>query len=433
MSEPLKEHKISTDPKEEKAQELKAPSDLLNDQIKLDLSDFLIAKEQFSEEEKNKFYQELSQYDKEGDLYSIQTANLKHEQVLKNPNLRQAKLSAIFLEQLSGSKYKLDFKNLDYISLNLNLTDLLPPQVKAVDIYDEEGNLLFKNATREIHEGEQNFYAASKEDPNKKEEIFLRSGFQIEMTKTNPKLTEIQKLQEEMEVEKLFQKQLLKTETKKVAEFQDRELDPINKPQQKIYEDIRRQVTPTSWKDLFNGNSEALKPLITLILTLISSLTSIFPKQNSQKTNLDTNQPSTSSPEFSKENIIKIARSHVNSTAFRGPEVAGGSVACALVASTIRKQSGALDSVEYSVDGAERALLRKGWKRHSSPGLPGDVVIWGPTPSSVKDGITVKGHRHIGIMLEDGKVIDNNSKLKTPIESTLNYNNPRGLSFLSPP
>ena len=56
------------------------------------------------------------------------------------------------------------------------------------------------------------------------------------------------------------------------------------------------------------------------------------------------------------------------------------------------------------------------------PPHPGDIIIWGPTGGYIMDdnGVAVtKGHRHIGIALDDKRCVSNSSRQKMPVEHNI--------------
>ena len=138
--------------------------------------------------------------------------------------------------------------------------------------------------------------------------------------------------------------------------------------------------------------------------------------------------------------LIETAHNFLGSTAFRGPEVSGGNLACAQVVSRALHQAGYLDSEFLGIIKTKEALLQKGWTLHSGPGKPGDVIIWKRTEQKTDDGQVELGHGHIGIVVEPGRVVSNSSGAKTPRlhgtgENTKDgYWYKRGIeTFLSPP
>ncbi|MDD3001499.1 MAG: SH3 domain-containing protein [Candidatus Riflebacteria bacterium] len=117
-----------------------------------------------------------------------------------------------------------------------------------------------------------------------------------------------------------------------------------------------------------------------------------------------------------QQKVSSSAKSLVGSTRFRGPEVSGGRLACAQVATTALKNAGALDKVHLNCRSAVTDLKSKGWKEVSVPPFrEGDVILWKTydyTGDGIKDPDT-----HIGIMVKEGntfKAMNNSSSLKTP-------------------
>lgn len=128
-----------------------------------------------------------------------------------------------------------------------------------------------------------------------------------------------------------------------------------------------------------------------------------------------TSTPAPASGNLQKK-IVSSAKSLVGSTRFRGPEVSGGQLACAQVATTALKNAGALNNVHLNCRSAVTDLKSKGWKEVSVPPFrEGDVILWKTydyTGDGIKDPDT-----HIGIMVKEGntfKAMNNSSSLRTP-------------------
>lgn len=138
--------------------------------------------------------------------------------------------------------------------------------------------------------------------------------------------------------------------------------------------------------------------------------------------------------------LVQSATSLVGSTRFRGPEVAGGTLACAQVATTALVEAGYLKKPILSVASTRQELVRRGWKAHRGPGRPGDVVIWNRTQKSTNDGQVKLGHAHIGIVVGPNRCVSNSSSKKTPRLHNMGENaedgywHQRGIdTYLSPP
>lgn len=138
--------------------------------------------------------------------------------------------------------------------------------------------------------------------------------------------------------------------------------------------------------------------------------------------------------------LVRSAQSLVGSTRFRGPEVAGGSLACAQVATTALVEAGYLKKPILSVSSTREELLRRGWTAHQGPGRAGDVVIWNRTQKATNDGQVQLEHAHIGIVVGPNRCVSNSSSKKMPREHSIGeesndgYWRKRGVdTYLSPP
>ncbi len=119
-----------------------------------------------------------------------------------------------------------------------------------------------------------------------------------------------------------------------------------------------------------------------------------------------------------QQNIVSQARALVGSTDFRGPEVNGGSVACAQVVSTALNNAGAISEDEMSLDCyvLRDNLKAKGWAEVTPPPYQeGDVIFWSTYDWDGDD--VIDEDTHVGIILKDGntyKAMNNSSREKMP-------------------
>lgn len=88
------------------------------------------------------------------------------------------------------------------------------------------------------------------------------------------------------------------------------------------------------------------------------------------------------------------------------PECEGGTLGCADVVSTALQRAGVMGHVLLVVE-IQTALKSKGWTQVNAPYKRGDVVIWGPWARS-------KGHKHVGIMIDATRVMNNSSEQRRP-------------------
>ncbi len=129
-------------------------------------------------------------------------------------------------------------------------------------------------------------------------------------------------------------------------------------------------------------------------------------------------------PEGPGNRLADIAKSFIKviNPDFRTPDVKGGILACAKVVTTILQKAGLSDAIILSVDATARKLKKEGWKEVAKPPKPGDVIVWAPTGGYIRDpkGVSVaKGHRHIGIALNDTTAVSNSSRKKMAVEHNI--------------
>ena len=127
----------------------------------------------------------------------------------------------------------------------------------------------------------------------------------------------------------------------------------------------------------------------------------------------------------SRKKLVETAKNYIGviRNEFRTPDVSGGSLACAKVASTILYDAGYLNAIFLGVDAVKEALLKRGWTYSSTKPEPGDVVIWGSTGQITKQTengtIVMPGHKHIGIATGSDLAVNNNSAKGMPTESKI--------------
>ncbi len=147
-------------------------------------------------------------------------------------------------------------------------------------------------------------------------------------------------------------------------------------------------------------------------------------KKESGKKAKEADEEKEKEPKSIGDKIAKIASGFIDKIReeFRTPDVAGGNLACAKVATTILQEAGANDKVILSVGATKRYLMKNGWKKAKKPPKPGDVIIWAPTKGYTKDenGVSVaNGHRHIGVALDAERCVSNSSSKKMPKEHNI--------------
>lgn len=119
-------------------------------------------------------------------------------------------------------------------------------------------------------------------------------------------------------------------------------------------------------------------------------------------------------PEGIRRKIVEKAVSVIGSMNFRGSDVEWGNLACAKVITYVLKKCGLLDKEYLNVAETVPALKEKGWKSHQGPPKPGDIVVYDRTHKTEPDGEIVLGHGHIGIVIDENRIMSNSSKTKMP-------------------
>ncbi len=421
--------------------------------------DFLSGLNQVSIERKTEILEKLRQWEKDSRLDLLRSAGLDLNTLKKSPLERHIILASSFLK-LKPSKDKLifecDFQGNDFAQTQIDLSDLFPANILIVDIFDTEGNLLFKNAKRNFIDGKPCYTTSD----NKK--VYLRDGFTIHLKETQSSLALIDLRQGQQTHKHNFNEQIYLTENQKKIQITERTQEIaksrgrvlITTPEfydQKLPEIIRDPQNQDAFKDgkinfdlIFSKIEDLLKGFGVFFDDLTQKITKNFNNNEDRKLANPIQQKPSLPPEdlpistrentpSSNNRLVNIARSFIGSTNFRGPEVGGGNLACAQVASFILKEAGLIDKTILNVDGVEQELLRRGWTKHNQPAQSGDVVLWGRTPARVVDGIAKPGHRHIGIMTNAEYSVNNNSSKKVPLESKVDFNSPRGVYLLRPP
>lgn len=115
-----------------------------------------------------------------------------------------------------------------------------------------------------------------------------------------------------------------------------------------------------------------------------------------------------------RRQIAQTARGYVGSREFQQEETLDGTLACALVTSTILQDVKLFDRNFILVDQVEAELLSKGWIIIDDKPQTGDIIIWKGRKTVDVDG-RVRRHRHVGVALGRMRAVSNNSDARTPI------------------
>ncbi|MGL5831004.1 MAG: hypothetical protein ACRCZE_02525 [Candidatus Altimarinota bacterium] len=462
--------KETTDTKEN-SPKISETGKVLTDQ-QAHLTDYLLPIEKLETTKRQEYMDKANSWETTQDLDLLRSFGLSIQELNKNPLERHLRLSSLYLKRKPGSDlaFEVDFQNNEMAEWGLDLSDLLPANVLTVDVYDHEGKLIFENAERGMKDGKLCYFESKSGQPAK-----VQTGFSVKIkeTQSGSALTEKahgakaykNALDESIYLTQNAGKTSIKEELRTQAEQQGKKLVMGNDFFDKVLTGVLGIFTAENWQKLhqngrfdFSGLSSQFKKILEdasytptedqkKVDQQLAEQEKIRKGQSFQKTGpaVEDRNPE-ANPKFQtltpeqeaalepfRRKTIRAARTHLGSTAFRGPDVSGGTLACAKVATTILKDAGALDQVVLNVDASEQALLKKGWRKHLGPPKPGDVIIWGRLPSTIVDGVSKPGHKHIGIMSSETTCIDNNSNVKMPVERKVEFNTNRGLHYLSPP
>lgn len=138
------------------------------------------------EAEKN--YDKLTdEFSKIKDIEQLRQGNVSLEDNLNNIYKKHAKLSSAYLlpeKSESGHLAMLvDFKGNDLAEWNVGAGHMLPPEVKAIKIYDETGAVFCERAERGIQAGRVGYFGAMKQS-GEIGYIAVHTGYKIEILET---------------------------------------------------------------------------------------------------------------------------------------------------------------------------------------------------------------------------------------------------------
>lgn len=437
--------------------------------------EFIRKFEQISTAEREKLWEKARQWEKDSNIPALRAAGLTIDQIKKEgPLERHIILAAMILKRNPGTSelsFKCDFNGNAFAETELDVSDVMPSNVLTVDILDADGKLVFENAKRGFKQGSPGYFT----EPEGKR-AFLRSGFTLKVKETQSAVALTHQKEGKQAYENAQKEEVYISENSLKESIGDKVREEAAKQGKDVYTD--KQFTDTNLtgavreaaaqglvkdgKIDFSGLGDLIKQLVAQFGVIFSDLTKQFgaafdKKEDEKIANPTSEQPGTT-PQTPPEDqapkpsdlpgpedrealptdprdrrVVETARMYIGSTNFRGPDVAGGSLACAKVASTILHKAGVEIPVVLGVDMAKRLLLREHWEMYKGPPQAGDVIIWGKTPTRIVNGVAKPGHGHIGIMTGSEFVVHNKWDAKMPMEEKATLNSPRGVMFLRPP
>lgn len=437
--------------------------------------EFIRKFEQISTAEREKLWERARQWEKDSNIPALRAAGLSIDQIKKEcPLERHIILAAMVLKRNPGTSelaFKCDFNGNNFAETELDVSDVMPANVLSVDILDENGKLIFENAKRGFKQGSPGYFT----EPEGKR-AFLRNGFTLKVEETQSAIALTHQQEGKQAYENAQKEEIYISENSLKESIGDKVREEAAKQGKDVYTDkrftdtnltgaVREAAAQGLVKDGkidFSGLGDLIKQLVAQFGVIFSDLTkqisSAFDKKEDEKIANPQPEQTGSNPQTPQEDripkqsdlpgpeqrenlptdsrdrrVVETARMYIGSTEFRWPDVAGGSLACVKVASTILHKAGVEIPVVLGVDMTKRLLLREQWEMYKGPPQAGDVIIWGKTPTRIVNGIAKPGHGHIGIMTGSEFAVHNKWNAKMPIEEKATLNSPRGVTFLRPP
>lgn len=360
------------------------------------------------------FLNELNSWQHPPQVEKSRTGNVSEAENKANYLKRHAVLSSAFLEDLGPGRFRVNFFvngiHNELAEKKVGAADMLPPNAMSISIKRANGTSIEK-AVRMQNPATKRIGYFIKNSDGSLEYAAVHTGDEITILETreikgNPFDDQVVK----DEHDQIFHEGAMKENVMEVPEM-DRT-------------DVGRGT---------HGALASLNRSIGLVGTTMGNMPSQKPTGSPGNGPL----PASSSdgllkPRDSAEtggSLVDIAKGYAAASAkgdnrfregFQNIDgLKGGRLGCAYVASTILKDAGYLDQIYDNVDATANALKAKDWQTIDSNQQPeaGDVVVWTPLPITVTtSGDTMGGHKHIGIYIGNGQVVDNNA----------GWNDPRG-------
>jgi hypothetical protein len=146
-----------------------------------DNADFISASEKIPATELQKLLEKAKQWEKGGNLDQLRSAGLTLDQLKQNPLERHIRLSAMYLRRLPASDaltFVADFQGNDSAQFDLDLADLLPPNILKVDVYNAAGVPFVLQAVWGFKEGRPGYFD---QHGNR---LMIQTGYQIKVRET---------------------------------------------------------------------------------------------------------------------------------------------------------------------------------------------------------------------------------------------------------
>lgn len=131
------------------------------------------------------------------DIEKLRRAGITAFENEKDPFEKHLRLSSLYLKENSDASFTVDFQKLHTAEWRIGAGHLLPPTIKTIRVYDDEGRLRFDRAERGIHNGRVGYFV-----PGTNQYAFIHTGYRIEILETQS--LEKTETQEQIRQEKEF-------------------------------------------------------------------------------------------------------------------------------------------------------------------------------------------------------------------------------------
>lgn len=247
--------------------------------ILADAGGFVSASEKLDKVEKQQILDKAKEWEKKGDLDLLRSAGLSLDQLKKAPLDRHIKLAALFLQREKGDglSLRLHFQGNEMAEWDIDLADILPANILKVDIYDNQGKLIYPGAQRGFADGRPGYFHG--EPPVR---IAVQENYLVKVKQTQPTLaftdkragykTNIHAFKEEIYLVDNARKGALKEEFRKHADAKGKEVKTDKSFFDNILTDVMKGIDPKFWKNFQRNFKLDFDKILGPINTLIASL-----------------------------------------------------------------------------------------------------------------------------------------------------------------
>lgn len=113
------------------------------------------------------------------DIEKLRRAGISAFENEKNPFEKHIRLASLYLKENSDGSFTVDFQKINTAEMRIGAGHMLPPTIKAIRVYDDEGRLRFDRAERGIRNGRIGYFV-----PGTNQYAFVHTGYRIEILQT---------------------------------------------------------------------------------------------------------------------------------------------------------------------------------------------------------------------------------------------------------